>query len=147
MASNFNLNTENKDNQKEHLITITYTNKKCKKIPVMEEGEDFFTVYSPKALTLNPKESCILNLHCNISCKSETVDPWFSLLPTLKCHGLKLLSKTVNKKNEIEVMLENSSYYYTVEVKKHQVLGFIWLLGVRSTDSNIFKTEYACIYE
>ena len=145
MASNFNLNTENEDNQREHLITITYTNKKCKKIPVMEKTEDFVTVYSPKALTLKPKDHCILNLHCNLSCNSEKLHPWLSLLPTLKCHGLRLKSKTVNKKNEIEVMLENESYYYTVEVKKHQALGYMFLLGLQSTDS--FKTEYACIYE
>ena len=142
MASNFDLNTENKNNQKEHLITITYTNKKCKKLPVMEKGEDFITVYFPKAFTLNPKESCIINLHCNISCNTEIVDPWLSLLPTLKCEGLKLMSKTVTKKNEIEVMLQNISDYYTVEVKKCQAFGFIFLLG--ATDL-IFKIEYACI--
>ena len=142
MASNFDLNTENKDNQEEHLITITY-NKKCKKLPVIQKGEDFVTVYCQEAFTLNPKESCIINLHCNISCNTQLIDPWFSLLPTLKTVGLKLLSKTVNKKNEMEVMLENVSYYYTVEAKKHQVLGFIFLLGAR----NLSKTEYTCSYE
>ena len=143
MASNFNLNTENEDNQGEHLITITYTNKKCKKIPVMEEKEDFVTIYSPKALTLKPKDHCILNLHCNVSCNSEKLHPWLSLLPTLKCNGLKLKSTTVNKKNEIEVMLENDSYYYNIEVINRQALGYMFLLGLQSTDS--CKTEYACI--
>ena len=142
MASNFDLNTENKDNQEEHLIIITY-NKKCKKLPIIQKGEDFVTVYCQKAFTLNPKESCIINLHCNISCNTQLIDPWFSLLPTLKTVGLKLLSKTVNKKNEIEVMLENVSYYLTVEAKKHQVLGFIFLLGAK----NLIKTEYTCSYE
>ena len=142
MASNFDLNTENKDKQKEYLIKIVYT-KKCKKLPVIKEKEDFVTVYCPKAFTLNPKESCIINLHCNISCESELIDPWFSLLPTLKSVGLKLLSKTVNKKNEMEVMLQNVSDYYNVTVGKHQVLGFMFLLGA----TNLFiKTEY-CIYE
>ena len=145
MASNFDLNTENEDKQ-EHLIKITYTNKKCKKIPVLEDGEDFFTIYSPKNVTLNPKEHCILNLHFNIACETTKIDPWISLLPTLKCVGLKLLSQTVNRKNEIELMLENVSYHYTVEIKKRQVLGFIFLLGSRS--NMYIKTEYACcIYE
>ena len=142
MASNFDLNTENKDNQKEHFITIAYT-KKCKKLPVIEEREDFVTVYSQKAFTLNPKESCIINLHCNISCNSQLIDPWFSLLPTLKTVGLKVLSKTVNKKNEMELLLENISYYFTVEVKKHQVIGYLFLLGAR----NLIKSEYICSYE
>ena len=142
MASNFDLNTESKDNQEEHSITIVYT-KKCKKLPVIKKREDFVTMYSQKAFTLNPKESCIINLHCNISCNSQLIDPWFSLLPTLKAVGLKLLSKTVNKKNEIEVLVENVSIFYTVEVKKHQVLGFLFLLGAR----NLIKTEYTCSYE
>ena len=142
MASNFDLNTENKDNQKEHLITIAYT-KKCKKLPVIIKGEDFVTVYSQKAFTLNPKESCIINLHCNVSCDSQLIDPWFSLLPTLKTVGLKLLSKSVNKKNEMEVLVENVSYYYTVEAKKGQVIGYLFLLGAR----NSIKSEYICSYE
>ena len=142
MASNFDLNTENKDNQKEHLITIAYT-KKCKKLPVIEKGEDFVTAYSQKAFTLNPKESCIINLHCSISCNSQLIDPWFSLLPTLKTVGLKLLSKTVNKKNEMELLVENVSYYFTVEVEKHQVIGYLFLLGAR----NSIRSEYICSYE
>ena len=147
MASNFDLNTENEDKQKEHLITIKYTNQKCKKIPVMENGEDFFTIYSPKGFTLNPKDSCIINLHFNISSETTKIDCWISLLPSLKCCGLKKVSQTVNKKNEIELMLENISYHYTVEVKKHQVLGYIFLLGFHSKDMNMLRTEYACICE
>ena len=147
MASNFDLNTENEDKQSEHFITITYTNEKCKKIPVIEDGDDFFTIYSPKDFALNPKESCIINLHFNISSKSTKIDPWISLLPSLKCCGLKVVSRTVNKKNEIELMLENISYYYTVEVRKRQTLGLIFLLGFHSKDMSMLKTEYACIYE
>ena len=148
MASNFDLNTENEDKQEEHLITITYTNRKCKKIPVVETGDDFFTIYSPKGFTLNPKESCILNLHFNISSKSTKIDHWISLLPSLKCIGLKVLSRTVNSMNEIELMLENISYHYTIEIKKRQVLGVVFLLGVHSKkDWSMIKTEYVCIYE
>ena len=147
MASNFDLNTENEDKQKEHLITIAYTNKKCKKIPVIEDGEDYFTFYSPKGFTLNPRDSYILNLHFNIASTTTQIDPWISLLPSLKNCGLKVISQTVNRKNEIELMLENISYHYTVEVKKRQVLGSIFLLGFHSKDMNMIKTEYYCIYE
>ena len=148
MASNFDLNTENEDKQEEYLVTVTYTNRKCKKIPLVETGDDFFTIYSPKDFTLKPRDSCLLNLHFNISSKSTKIDPWISLLPSLKCIGLKLLSKTVNSKNEIEVMLENISYHYTVEIKKRQVLGLIFLLGIHSEkDWCMIKTEYVCIYE
>ena len=146
MASNFDLNTENEDKQEEYLITITYTNRKCKKIPVIENGDDFFTIYSPKDFTLNTRSSCMLNLHFNISSKATKIDPWISLLPSLKCIGLKLLSKTVNSKNKIEAILENTSYHYTIEIKKGQVLGLVFLLGIHSKkDWSMVKTEYVCI--
>lgn len=145
MASNFDLNTESDDKQKEHLITIEYNNKKCKKVPAIVENEDFYTVYSQKGFKLEPRDSCVLNLHFNITSKSAEIDPWISLIPTLKCHGLSILSKTVNRNKEIEIYLQNQSYHYTVEIKKRQVLAFIFMLGLGSKD--YIKTEYVCNYE
>ena len=145
MASNFDLNTESDDKQKERLITIEYNNKKCKKKPAIEKDEDFFTIYSLKEFKLEPRGSCVLNLHFNITSKCAEIDPWISVIPTLKCRGLTILSKTVNRNNEIELMLQNQSYHYTVEIKKRQVLAFIFLLGLDSKD--YIKTEYVCIYE
>ena len=144
MASNSDLNTENDNKRKEHWITIEYNNKKCKKPPALLSLENFYTVYSPKKFKLEPRDSFVLNLHFNIINKSTQIDPWISLLPTLKQHGLKLLSKTVNGNKEIEVLLQNQSYYYTVEVKKDQVLAFIFLLGLDSKD--YIKNEYICNY-
>ena len=144
MASNFDLNTESDDKQKERLITIEY-NKKCKKAPVLFENEDFYTVYSPKGFELKPRDSYVRNLHFNVTTESAEIDPWISLIPTLKCHGLTILSKTVNRNKEVEIYLQNQSYHYTVETKKRQVLAFIFLLGLQSKD--IIKTEYVCNYE
>ena len=145
MASNFDLNTESDDKQKEHLITIEYNNKKCKKIPAIVENEDFYTVYSSKGFELKPRDSYVLNLHFNITSKFAEIDPWISLIPTLKCRGLTILSKTVNRNKEIEIMLQNQSYHYTIEIKKRQVLAFIFMLGLGSKD--YVKTEYVCNYE
>ena len=143
MASNFDLNTENDDKRKTHWITIEY-NKEWKKPPEILRHENFYTVYSPKKFKLEPRDSYVLNLHFNIISKSTQIDPWISLLPTLKCNGLKLLSKTINGNKEIEILLQNQSYFYTVEVKKHQILAFIFLLGLDSKD--YIKTEYICNY-
>ena len=145
MASNFDLNTENNDKQKERLITIEYNNKKCKKVPAIVENEDFYTVYSPKGFELKPRDSCVLNLHFNITSKSKEIDPWISLIPTLKCHGLAILSKTVNRNKEIEIYLQNQSYHYNVEIRKRQVLAVVFMLGLGSKD--YVKTEYVCNYE
>ena len=86
----------------------------------------------------------MLNLHFNIYTSKE-LDPWISLLPTLKITGLTLISKTVNSKNKMEVHLQNQSYYYTVRVKKEQALAFIFLLGKLPRD--LIKTEYDCEYD
>ena len=144
MASNFDLNTESDDKQKEHLITIAYNKKKCKKLPEIVDNEDFYTLYSSKEFKLEPRDSTIINLGFNITSKSTEIDPWISLLPSIKNVGLQILSKTV-RNNEIEGMLQNQSYHYTVEVKKCQVLAFIFMLGLNSKD--YIKTEYVCNYE
>ena len=145
MASNFDLNTENDDKRKEHWITIEYNNRKCKKPPELVKLEDFYTIYSPKKFKLEPRDSFVLNLHFNIKTKSTQIDPWISILPTLKQHGLTLLSKTVNGNKEIEILLQNQSYYYTCEVRENQVLAFIFLLGLDSKKDYI-RTEYICNY-
>ena len=146
MASNVDLNTdlnkESDDKPKEHLITIEY-NEKCKKIPTMEEKESFYTLFSPKTFNLEPQDHCILNLHFNITSKSKEIDPWISIIPTLKCRGIKILSKTVNRNGEIELMLQNESNHYTIEVLRGQILAFVFNLGLGPNDC--IKTEF-CNY-
>ena len=141
MASNFNLNREGDDIQRTFKVLIEYQNKY--KAPALFENEDFYTVYSPKKIKLTPREDIIINLHFNVTTSKE-LDPWISLLPTLKCNGLCISSKTVNSKNEIELHLKNDSYYYTVDIKKHSPLAFIFILGKQPLD--LIKTEYHCIY-
>ena len=68
------------------------------------------------------------------------MDPWISLLPTLKTNGLAIVDKRQTPKKTIELHLQNQSYYYTVKVKKEQCIAFIFLLGELNTD--IIKTEY-----
>ena len=118
MASNLNINTESDDIQRVLLVTIDGCSKY--KSPDLFKSEDFYMVNSPKKFKLKPREDIALNLHFNITASKE-LDPWISILPTLKTIGLNLLSKTVNSKGEIEVHLQNQSYYYTVEVKKNRL--------------------------
>ena len=103
MVSNLNINTESDDIQRVLLVTIDACSKY--KPPDLFQSEDFYTVYSPKKFKLKPREDMILNLHFNISALKE-LDPWISLLPTLKQLGLNLCSKTVNSNGEIELHLQ-----------------------------------------
>ena len=142
MASNVNIDTESDDIQRELLVKFECCNKY--RAPLLFSKEDFYTVYSPKKFKLKPREDIVLNLHFNIHTSKE-LDPWISLLPTLKTVGLTLISKTVNSKNEMEVHLQNQSYHYTVRVKKEQALAFIFLLGKLPRD--LIRTEYDCEYD
>ena len=141
MASNVDKNTESEDIHRNLLVKIESCSKY--KSPDLFNSEDFYTVYSPKKFILKPRDDIILNLKFNIICPKE-LDPWISLLPTLKCYGLTILSKTVNPEGEIELHLQNQSYYYTIKVNKEQTLAFIFLLG--QTPKDLIKTEYNNVY-
>ena len=141
MASNLSINTDNDDVQRVLLVKIEGCSKR--KTPDLSNSENFYTVYSPKKFKLKPRDDIILNLHFNIA-TSQDLDPWISFLPTLKQVGLTLLSKTVNANGEIEVYLQNQSFYYTVDVRKEQSLAFIFLIGSQPRD--LIKTEYINVY-
>lgn len=112
MASNLNINTESEDIHRNLLVKIETCSKY--KSPDLFNSEDFYTIYSPKKFTLKPRDDIILNLKFKIICPKE-LDPWISLLPTLKCHGLAVLSKTINPEGQIELYLQNQSFYYTLK--------------------------------
>ena len=95
--------------------------------------------YSSKKFTLKPRDNIVLDLKFNIATSNE-LDPWISLLPTLKANGLAIVEKRETPKKTIELHLQNQSYYYTIKVKKEQCIAFIFLLGELNTD--IIKTEY-----
>ena len=95
------------------------------KQPDLFNSENFYTIYSPKKFTL---------------ATSKELDPWISLLPTLKTNGLAIVDKRETPKKTIELHLQNQSYYYTLKVKKEQCLTFSFLLRELNTD--IIKTEY-----
>ena len=140
MASNAEINTKSENNFRTLLVKF----KGCSKYkqPDLFNFENFYTIYSPKKSKLGPREDIMLDLKFNVRTSKE-LDPWISLLPTLKCHGLTLISKHENAEGTIEVNLKNQSYHYTVEVKKKQCLAFISLLGEYPTD--VIKTEHTII--
>ena len=109
------------------------------KQPDLTNSENFYTIYSPKKFTLKPREDIVLDLKFNIATSKE-LDPWISLLPTLKTNGLAIVKKHETPKKTIEMHLQNQSSYYTVKVKKEQCIAFIFLLGELNTDT--IKTEY-----
>ena len=109
------------------------------KQPDLSNSENFYTIYSPKNFTLKPRDVIVLDLKFNIATSKE-LNPWISLLPTLKTVGLAMLDKRETPKKTTELHLQNQSYYYTLKVKKEQCLTFSFLLRELNTD--IIKTEH-----
>ena len=120
-------------------LSVTFDAYVGVKQPDLTNSENFYTIYSPKKFTLKPREDIVLDLKFNIATSKE-LDPWISLLPTLKTNGLAIVDKRETPKKTIELHLQNQSYYYTVKVRKEQCIAFIFLLGELNTD--ITKTEY-----
>ena len=71
---------------------------------------------------------------------SKELDPWISLLPTPKAHGLIISEKYETEGKTIKLYLKNQSYLHSIKITKEQCIDFIFLLGEYNTD--IIKTEY-----
>ena len=71
---------------------------------------------------------------------SKELDPWISLLPTPKAHGLTISEKYETEGKTIKLHLKNQSYLHSIKITKEQCIDFIFLLGEYNTD--IIKTEY-----
>lgn len=140
MATNVEINTKSENNFRTLLVKFESCDKY--KQPDLFNSEKFYTIYSPKKFKLGPREDIMLDLKFNVSTSKE-LDPWISLLPTLKCHGLAILSRMQNAEGTIELHLQNQSYHYTIDVQKKQCLAFIFLLGEYPT--YVIKTEYTII--
>ena len=120
-------------------ISVTFDVYVGIKQPDLFNPENFCTIYSPKKFTFKPRKDTVLDLKFNIA-PSKELDPWISLLPTLKTNGLAIVKKHETPKKTIELHLHNQRYYYTLKVKKEQCITFIFLLGELNTDT--IKTEY-----
>ena len=119
--------------------TVTFNSYVGIKQPKLSESDHFYKVYSPKKFTLKPTDDIVLDLQFNMTTSKE-LDPWISLLPTLKAHGLTILEKYKAEGKTVKLHLQNQSCLSNVKVTKGQCIAFIFLLGKYTTD--MIKTEY-----
>ena len=103
----------------------------------------FYEVYSPLKFKLRPRDDIYLDLKFDIQ-TPETLKPWLNLLPLLKGIGLHIENsdwiQNKAKDNTIQLHILNRSFTYTIDIKKDQCIGFIFLLGEQITDS--ITTKY-----
>ena len=120
-------------------LTVTFNSYVGIKQPNLSDSDHFCKVYSPKKFKLKPRGDITIDLKFNVTASKE-LDPWISLLPTLKVHGLAIVEKYDVQGKTIQLHLQNQNYRFTIEIKKGQYITFIFLLGEYNTD--IIKTEY-----
>ena len=69
------------------------------------------------------------------------MEPWINLLPSLKGLGLKIEDNdwvsNKTKNDTIQLHILNRSFTRTIEIRKNQVIAFLFLLGQKSTDKKL----------
>ena len=140
-----NTKQENTNNMTTYFenLTVNFNSYVGIKQPDKTDKGKFYKVYSPEKFKLRPRDHIHLNLKFNIQ-TPERIEPWLSLLPSLKEMGLHIenndWASNITKDNTIELHILNRSFNYTICVKKNQCIRFIFLLGEKYND--IIDTKY-----
>ena len=124
-------------------LTVTFNSYMGIKKPDMTNSDKFYKVYSPKKFKLRPRDDIYLDLKFNLE-TSKVLEPWISLLPSIKGLGLSIENEdwanNKTKDNIIQLHLLNKSFNYTINISKDQCIAFVFLLGEFSTD--LITTKY-----
>ena len=101
----------------------------------------------PVDLTLEPRSDAWIDLKFNIKFEEKTNEHAVWLKPStvfgstgLDIEDKKTWLKNVTKNNTIQLHLFNRSFYYKINIKKHDIVGCGFLLG-RLNSENV-KIEY-----
>ena len=104
---------------------------------------DFYKIYLLKKFKLRPRGDVFLESKIKINVP-KTLEPWINLLPSLKGLGLKIEDNDCvsnkTKNDTIQLHILNRSFTKTIEIRKNQVIAFLFLLGQKSTDKT--NTKY-----
>ena len=123
------------------IVTIDY-HSQTRQPDLTAEG-DFYKIYSPKKFNLRPRDDIYLDLKIKIDVP-KILEPWINLLPSLKGLGLKIANEdwasNKTKDGTIQLHILNRSFTRTIEIRKKQVIAFLFLLGQKSTD--VINTKY-----
>ena len=125
---NQNMEQENIKTYFENL-TVTFNSYVGIKKPDMTDKSRFYKVYSPIKFKLRPRDDIHLDLNFNIEAP-DRIEPWLNLLLSLKGIGLKIENNdwknNLTRDNAIQLHILNTSFVYTIDIKKSQCIGFIF---------------------
>ena len=145
---NQNTKQENKQNMATYFknLTVNFNSYIGIKKRDMSDKTRFYKVYSPTKFKLRPRDDICLDLKFNIE-TPDRIEPWLTLLPSLKGIGFKIKNNNwknnLTKDNTIQLHILNTSFVYTLDIKKKKCIRFIFLLGEKC--DNIISTKYNSI--
>ena len=118
-------------------LTVNFNLHTGVKQPDMTSKDRFYKVYSPLKFKLRPRDNIYLDLRFDIQ-TPESLESWLNLLPLLKGFGLHIQNddwvKNKTKDNTTQLHILNRSFTHTIDIKKDQCIGFIFLLSEQITD-------------
>ena len=142
---NQNMKQENIKTYFENL-TVTFNSYVGIKKPDMTDKSRFYKVYSPIKFKLRPRDDIYLDLKFNNE-TPNSINPQLDLLSLIKATGLRTENEdwknNLTKDNTIQFHLLNTSFVYTIDIRRNHCIGFIFLLGERCND--IITTKYNSI--
>ena len=117
------------------IVTIDYHSQTRQ--PDLTAKGDFYKIDSPKKFKLRPRDDIYLDLKTKIDVP-KILEPWINLLPSLKGLGLKIENEdwasNKTKDGTIQLHILNRSFTRTIEIRKKQVIAFLFLLRKKSAD-------------
>ena len=122
------MNTETRMNT----VQISYSSKVFK--PEFIEIQKAIVIRSPIDLKLTPRSSAWVDTEIKIDFDTSKLCSWINPSSTFKTLGLSIADETnwyYNKTVEDTIMihLQNISFYYNVEIRKGDILAFIFFNG------------------
>ena len=123
------------------IVTIDYHSQTRQ--PDLTAKGDFYKIYSPKKFKLRPRDDIHLDLKIKIDVP-KILEPWINLLPSLKGLALKIENEgwasNKTKDGTVQLHILNRSFTRTIEIRKKQVIAFLFLLRKKSAD--VTNTKY-----
>ena len=114
------------------VVDISYSSKVFK--PEFIKNEQAIVIRSPIDLKLRPRTSAHIETEVKINFDTRKLHSWMNASPTFKTLGLKIadtenwwLNKT--KWDTIMIHLQNISFYYNIEIRKGDIIAFVYFNG------------------
>ena len=113
-------------------VNVSYSSKVFK--PEFIKSKKAIVIRSPMDLKLTPRSSVRIDTELKFDFDTDKLGSWIDAASTFKTLGLTIadekawhLNKTVW--DTIMIHLQNISFYYNIEIKKGDILAFIFFAG------------------